>query len=395
MATKALQIDVNVALSQLSSALEIEIDRLVETMVLRMREQVPDFDVDSKPELRSAEMDSCYANVRAATSALGSDRQTPSPLPSAAIAEVRTTARAGVPLDTLLHTYRIGHAVVLESAIDCLARMDLDPATRHAALTIGSRYLFAYVDTLSAGITQEYTAERDRLMRTGIQRRVQLVREVLEGANIGGSELGYHLEGEHLSLIADGPGADAYLSSLESELSRQLLTVAVSESTVWAWLGSRTRIGPDFWKRLAGLCPPTGVSIAIGEPAWGLEGFRESHSQALAANRVAGRITDPMVRYSDVSLEATLMTDPEAARRFVNHELGPLAEENERSEKLRLTLEAYLRTGMNASAAAAVLIVSDRTVAYRIRRVEEILGLTVTRRSAELAAALRMKRLYS
>jgi DNA-binding PucR family transcriptional regulator len=102
-----------------------------------------------------------------------------------------------------------------------------------------------------------------------------------------------------------------------------------------------------------------------------------------------------MVRYSDVSLEATLMTDPDAARRFINHELGPLAEESERSEKLRLTLEAYLRTGMNASAAAAVLNVSDRTVAYRIRRLEEMLGLTVTGRGAELAAALRMKRLYS
>jgi DNA-binding PucR family transcriptional regulator len=96
-----------------------------------------------------------------------------------------------------------------------------------------------------------------------------------------------------------------------------------------------------------------------------------------------------------VSLEATLMTDPDAARRFIKHELGPLAEENERSEKLRQTLEAYIRTGMNASAAAAALHVSDRTIAYRIRRLEEMLGVTVTGRGAELAAALRMKRLYN
>jgi DNA-binding PucR family transcriptional regulator len=135
--------------------------------------------------------------------------------------------------------------------------------------------------------------------------------------------------------------------------------------------------------------------IAIGEAGWGLEGFRESHAQALAAHRVATRLPHPMIRYRDVSLEATLMTDPDAARRFIKHELGPLAEENERSEKLRQTLEAYIRTGMNASAAAAALHVSDRTIAYRIRRLEEMLGVTVTGRGAELAAALRMKRLYN
>lgn len=395
MASSTSQTDVNMVLKHLAATLEAEIDQLVETMLLRMREQVPDYDVDSKPELRSAELDSCYANIRAASAALGSDRQPPSPLPGEAIAEVRATARAGVSLDTLLHTYRIGHAVVLESAIDCIGLMDLDSASRHAALTIGSRYLFAYVDALSAGITQEYTAERDRLMRTGVQRRVQLIREILEGANISGGELGYDLEGEHLAVIASGPDSESYLTTLQDELSRDLLSMAVSEETIWAWIGSRTPIGPSFWKALAGLCPPSGTLIAIGEAGWGLEGFRESHAQALAAHRVATRLPHPMIRYRDVSLEATLMTDPDAARRFVKHELGPLAEENERSEKLRQTLEAYIRTGMNASAAAAVLHVSDRTIAYRIRRLEEMLGVTVTGRGAELAAALRMKRLYN
>ncbi len=385
---------VDSALRRLATEMEDEIDVLVETMLTRMRAQVPAFDVDSRPELRGAEAASCYANLRAATGALASDRQTPSPPPVEAVEEAKVTARAGIPLESLLHTYRVGHAVVWESAIDLLEEMDIDPSTRHAALNIGSRYMFDYVDAISLLVTKEYMAERDRIMRTGIQKRVQLVRDVLAGANLGSGDLGYDLDAAHVALVADGHQAESYLEELRTKVGAQLLTVAVSDDVFWAWLGSREDFGSSFWKSLAELPPPDGLTVAVGSPAWGIEGFREGHAHAQAAYRVARRIPQPVVRYNDVALEATLMTDGDSARRFVAHELGPLAGNDERAAKHRATLEAYLGTGMNASAASALLKVSDRTIAYRIRRIEEILGRTVTSRSAELAAALRLKRLY-
>jgi hypothetical protein len=394
MGYKSASLGVETALRHLSTGLEEDVDLLVDRMLGRMREEVPDFDVASRPELRGAEEASIHANLSAVVQALGSDRQPPSPPPSEAVEEARVTARAGVPLESLIHTYRVGHAVVWEQAIDRLEEMAFDPPTKHAARAIGSRYLFEYVDAISLLITKEYMAERDRIMRTGIQRRVQLVRDVLAGATVGAPDLGYDLDAEHVALVVDGPDADAYLEELRKATRRSMLTVAVSDDVVWAWLGSRTVLAADFWKKVAEMPPPGGTTVAFGAPCWGADGFREGHAQAQAAHGVALRTAQPLVRYSDVALEATLMSDGDAARRFVAHELGPLAGDDERAASHRATLEAYLGTGMNASAASAMLKVSDRTIAYRIRRAEEILGCTVTSRSAELAAALRLRRIY-
>jgi sugar diacid utilization regulator len=62
---------------------------------------------------------------------------------------------------------------------------------------------------------------------------------------------------------------------------------------------------------------------------------------------------------------------------------------------LRETLGHYLQSGLNAAAAATVLNVSDRTVAYRMHGVEDILGRTVIDRSTELAAAVRLHRVLN
>lgn len=394
MAPRSASVGVDAALRHLSAGLENDVDLLVDRMLGRMRDQVPDFDVESRPELRGAEEASIQANLSAAIRALGSDRRPPSPPPSEAVDEARVTARAGIPLESLIHTYRVGHAVVWEHALDRLEEMDFDASTKHAARAIGSRYLFEYVDAISLLVTKEYMAERDRIMRTGIQRRVQLVRDVLAGATVGASDLGYDLDAGHVALVVDGPQAEAYLDDVRKATARSMLTVAVSDEVVWAWLGSHAELRTDFWKTMAGLPPLDGTTVAIGSPCWGAEGFREGHAQAQAAHGVALRTAQPVVRYSDVALEATLMSDGDAARRFVAHELSLLAGDDERATTHRRTLEAYLGTGMNASAASAMLKVSDRTIAYRIRRIEEILGRTVTSRSAELAAALRLRRIY-
>jgi hypothetical protein len=317
----------------------------------------------------------------------------PEAVPAEALEEARVTARAGVPLESLLHTYRVGHAVVWERAMELLDDMEIDRQARRAALTIGSRYLFGYVDRVCAAVTKEYTSERDRVLRSSIQRRVQLVRDVLSGATIGESELGYDLRVEHVALIASGAELDDLLHHLAQRLDRRLLTLAMTRETTWAWLGGRSELGGTQWRELLALSVPDGVRLAVGGSAAGPEGFRSSHEEALAAHRVAPLLDRAVVRYDEVALEATLLADERAARRFVARELGPLAGTDERAEKLRRTLDAYLSSAQNASAAAAMLGVNDRTVAYRLHTVEELLDRNVAVRSAELSAALRLRRL--
>jgi sugar diacid utilization regulator len=75
--------------------------------------------------------------------------------------------------------------------------------------------------------------------------------------------------------------------------------------------------------------------------------------------------------------------------------LGPLTSEDARTCVLRDTLGNYLQSGLNAAATAAVLNVSDRTIAYRIHGIENLLGHCVLARSSELAAAIRLDRVLN
>ena len=394
-------------LRTVAARLSGEIDDLVETMLVRMQDEAPDFDVVSRPELAVGLRASCYGNIRVALAALGGDRQPPRNPPSEAISEARATARADIALEPLLHTYRIGHAVVLERFFVLIEELSLSPAQRRSATLIGSKYLFAYVDRVVGAVSEEYTNERQRVLRTSIQRRVQLVRDVLGGASIESAELGYRLEQEHLAVVATGPAADASLRDLAHRLERSLLTVAMTDDTVWAWLGSPRRSehgeahgqahgqahGEEHdlgWTKAAGR-----TRYAVGEPAWGINGFRDSHEQALAAHRVAAHLTQPVTRYDEVALEAVLLGDVRAARRFVERELGSLASRDPRTSVLRDTLGSYLQSGFNAAAAAARLNVSDRTIAYRIHGIEDLLGHSVLARSSELAAAVRLHRVLN
>jgi GGDEF-like domain/PucR C-terminal helix-turn-helix domain len=391
-ARTATTIGIDETLRVVAARLTDETDELVDTMLARMREEAPDFDTASRPELADGLRASCYGNIRAALQALGGDRQPPRTSPAEALTEARATARAGIALEPLLHTYRIGHAVVLERFFVLVEELNLSPAQRHSATLIGSKYLFAYVDRVVGEVSEEFTAERERVLRSSIQRRVQLVRDVLGGAGIDSAELGYRLEQEHLAVVATGPAADAALRDLARRLERSVLTVAMTDEEVWAWLGSSGRGGrgdrqDPVWEQVAGR-----TRYAVGEPAWGIAGFRDSHEQALAAHRVAAHLPQPVTHYADVALEAVLLCDVRAARRFVERELGPLAAPDPRTRVLRDTLGSYLRSGLNATATAAVLRVSDRTIAYRIHGIEDLLGHSVLARSTELAAAVRLHR---
>ena len=391
----ATTIGTDETLRVVAAKLSDDIDDLVETMLVRMRDEAPGFDTATRPELAEGLRASCYGNIRVALQALGGDRQPPRNSPAEAMNVARATARADIALEPLLHTYRIGHAVVLERFFALVEELDLSSARRRSATLIGSKYLFAYVDRVVGEVSEEFTTERQRVLRSSIQRRVQLVRDVLGGASIDSAELGYRLEQEHLAVVVTGPAADASLRDLARRLERSLLTIAMTDDTVWAWLGSLRRcergaLHDSVWAQVAGR-----TRYAVGEPAWGISGFRDSHEQALAAHRVAAQLPQPLTRYDDVALEAALLCDTRAARRFVEHELGPLVANDARTCVLRETLGSYLRSGLNAAATAAVLNVSDRTIAYRIHGIEELISRSVLARSSELAAAVRLHRVLN
>src|SRR5207342_1086872 len=85
-----------------------------------------------------------------------------------------------------------------------------------------------------------------------------------------------------------------------------------------------------------------------------------------------------------------LASDLPRARTFVAGQLGPLSSTAEAAARVRDTVLAFLAAGGSASRVAKDLYVHPNTVAYRVKRGEELLGRKVTEDSVELACALTL-----
>ncbi len=367
-------------------------DELADELVGAIHRRVPEYARFDGAELWEAVRDSCLANLDTGLAAIGDDRRVPERVPDDARELALLTARLGLPLGALLRTYRIGHAVVWERMFELLEAEPIAAPARREAIATASAYLFDHVDRVSAMITEEYTAERDRLLRSREQRRTQLIRDVLDGADpdpaAAAGTLDYDLRLNHLALVVSAPDAEAVVRSLARELDApHRLVVVLTGDVAWGWLG-RTREF-ELPERLPAVAE---ARISFGEPAAGVTGFRTSHRQARDAHRVAlrtGARAQP-VRYDEVALESLAAADDERAALFVARELRGIDGDDARSRRLRTTLRAYFAAGQNASSAAAMLGVHEHTVAYRLRTIEAALGRPVTARRAELETALRL-----
>jgi hypothetical protein len=365
-------------------------ESVADAMVERIRAEVTEFADFDGPELWEAMRASCLANIERGLADLSRGDTLPEQPPPEARELALLTARLDLSLAALLRCYRVAHAFMWQQWFDAVEREPADPAVRRDALERGSRFFFAYVDRVSTLVTDEYTAERDRFMRSREQRRTQLVRDVLDGADPDPDEalgqLDYDLRLHHLALVISGQDPEAVVAELVRALEApHQLVVSLAGDRAWAWLG-RTR---EF-RLPERLDAPGGATISLGDPAPGVDGFRRSHREARDAHVVALRSGRAVIRYDDVALEALVAGDESRVRAFVARELRGLDGNDVRSRRLRETLRAYFSTGQNASAAAALLGVHEHTVAYRLRAIEERLGRPVTARRAELETALRL-----
>jgi DNA-binding PucR family transcriptional regulator len=128
------------------------------------------------------------------------------------------------------------------------------------------------------------------------------------------------------------------------------------------WSGSYEAMDTTL---LEGYEPPEGIRVAFGRPARGREGFRRSHGEAIQAARVAALARDlrrQVVGYAQGELVSLLASDLPRAREFVTTRLGPLAADDEASQRLRETLRAFLAAGGRSMRAAKELYVHQNTV---------------------------------
>ncbi|MDQ1181821.1 CdaR family transcriptional regulator [Rhodococcus sp. SORGH_AS_0301] len=357
-------------------------------------------------QLNTLRMGTESSAIRALIRVAGLDDDLPA-ITEEALRGDREFVRRGVALDRVLRGVRLGHARMASAFLGACAA-HVVPDDRAPQMQQISELLFDYIDEFAGAMAAEYVAERDRWMASAAAARAETVRAILAGefgdSSAATAALDYDLSRDHVAMtfFYDPPRRRsdttdllvAAHQALTSAGATQRLVLPIGAGNVWAW-GGRHR----FPARIVLTDHrPTAVDIrvATGDPGAGVTGFRQSHREALAAERSArmARRPAPVTHYADVAVPALLVENLDAARAFVGRELGPLAERTHQAEDLRATLLQYFDDESSPYAAAQVLHVSRNTVAYRVKRASELLGYDVATRRYDLHAALRLVDTY-
>jgi hypothetical protein len=291
------------------------------------------------------------------------------PTPTEAAAQARSAARAGVPAMPL------------------------------ASCGCGAAQTRCLRDALSpprgmAAVEHEYNQECQRAARSLEGSRAEIVQKLLAGALVDPAELrklGYELDAWHLGVSATGGEAAAVLRSLAAELGRELLVVACCGKTVWAWLGGERRLAFADVARVFSAQEHADVSLAVGEPARGLQGWRVTHREAEAAQLVARCRPRPLTRYLDVAPEANALQDQALADSLIETHLSPLDDLGIGGQAARRTLRALFDTEHNVSSAAHKLNVDRSTVHRRRNEIERRLGCRLHEHQVDIEIALRVE----
>lgn len=363
------------------------------------------------PDAREASRASTEGSIRdfAEVMRSGSDPEQAETLPSATLEYAVDGARRSVPLATLTRSYRLGHAAVSQHLKAILERHVDNGDDLNRAADLCSAWLFEYVDVALCRVEEVYTAERDRWLRSAATTQTEMITAILSGQpvdiDVASRALRHDLRHVHVAANAwvdtheEGRNTLAVLEAAIRDIGAAIgtqrpLVQPLGTLSVAAWITTTSappsRVLDELRFRTA---KAPGVRVAVGEPGCGMAGFRTSHTQAEEAQRIArlGSGADGTVtRYRDIAVRALASVNLEQARDFVARELAALAASDDTTRRLAATLRTYLEENCGRAKTAKRLHIHENTVAYRLRRVEELLGGPLDERTLERRVALAL-----
>lgn len=342
-----------------------------ETMAAIIFDQIPYF--GSTEELRALLGGATESAVLGALAMFVGTTDEPLPLTLEAREAVGYYAEHGVALEDILRGIRSGHAEMAAAFLEACDSV-LEHDDRILVLRKVSAQLFEHMDRYAREAADHYNEVRRRWEAgsTAITRRA--VDSILDGAAPDRdtlAALSYDLTLAHRAVIVTSARPTNGLEQTAYDVLRRLgattqLIVPVSSSVVWGWAGRRRSGAPVK----PGVVGRPDVRVAIGSEGAGVEGFRESHRQAVRVARLqaVSRIPSELLTHDDVEPVLLLAGDLPAARRFVRRTLGPLAEPNRRTMELLATVKTYLDLSCSPSAVADRLHLARNTVSARVQR---------------------------
>ncbi|WP_320068662.1 helix-turn-helix domain-containing protein [Micromonospora sp. RTGN7] len=276
-------------------------------------------------------------------------------------------AAQGVSVAGLLQGVQAGRQRMVEIALDRGRAAGIpDTALLEALLELG-RYASALERALVDGY---HTAERE-LVRTRRDARDRLLRRLL------------------LDEPGDGRPDDPAGFGLRPDGRYHCVVTDLTDPTRIPIVERQLRGGGGVFgtvdDRLAGLCPRLPADpldramLVVAAPARPLAEAPALHRLCVAALRVAARAglrgLHPVV---DLAGETALAAQPELAELVSGELLGHLDPADEFHRQLASTALTYLDHGQRLDRTAAALHLHPNTVRYRLRRLQEVVGLPPT-----------------
>ena len=330
--------------------------------------------------------------------------------PSAAFEYARRLAQRGVPVNALVRAYRLGQQHLLKEAYAECVRQHSAPEVQAMVYQRIVTVTFDYIDWISQRVVTVYETEHERWLTERNTARFGRIQDLISGAtdDVDASEsiIGHRLRVRHLGVVLwvheTGAQQDQLtrfnraVSAVAEEFgSGSPLVVSRDRASAWAWIPVPDGFSPDpvvirpLLDHAAG--PPLPM-IAFGRPHAGLAGFRQTHLEAVQAQRVAMIREDPshpVTAFNEPGLNvaALLAQDVEQTRWWVQETLGDLARDDEQHGRLRETLLLFFRHDSSYTATAEAMVMHKNSVKYRVTSAEKILGRPIgdDRQALELA----------
>jgi hypothetical protein len=355
----------------LGKALLARLDEVTDALVAAVLEENPSYSGPGRTP-RDDLHRSCHDNLQRLLQTLTGDVDAAVDPFAAPRATGRRRAEQGMPLESVLHAYRVGFRIIWEGLIAEARRRG--EGVEH--LVDAASEVWGLVDLFSSAVADSYRETEADFARRDNRRREALVDALLEGR---GAERAVAADAAAaLDLPEHGRYAVVVLAGEDVNRAAERALTAAGMRTAW-----RSRTDREIGLVSLGQGQPRDVVRALAAVD-GLRGGLSPVVEGLAEVDVAHRLAEtalralPQSRRGVVDLDtclagALLVTAPDLSSRLVSRALGGVLGLDKDERKVLLeTLRAWLDTGGSAGQTASRLYCHRNTVLNRLRRIEAL-----------------------
>jgi hypothetical protein len=332
---------------------------------------------------------SCHDNLRDVVSSLREDPDHVPPDLDAPRATGQRRAEQGLPVESLLHSYRLGGRVIWEALAEEARRGSPESLDW---LIDGATHVWQIIDIFSAAVADSYRRTEAELSRHNQQRAQSVVDALLEGRpddprllRTACAVLDLPERGSFVVVVLETASSTRswdWTAGLRSartvRVDREIGVVALDDSGLPALL---ERLGQLRWQGRIGVSPPCD----------GLRGLAAAHRLAELALQTQEPGSSGVAQLNDNLPAALVLSSPELADLLRRDVLGPvLALDADEQRVLLETLQVYVESGASALRTAHRLFCHRNTVLNRLRRLESVLDRSLSAPSDLLDVVLAL-----